>query len=249
MASMVSGFADIACSSCWLLHRLPVWLSLTSIFVLNFRFIRYSLTNHLHFCLTSFADKGKEYDHLGELSTWWTDEDSAEYNRRTDLLVEQYNAYVVHGQHVNGKLCLGENVADLGGVRLAYDALQVFMKMHGRDAVPTVGDFNAEQVFFLGWSTIWRNNIRKGKTTCESSSYLILIVALLLSPSLTLLVCFLADLLSTEMSLNRLLTDPHSPGEFRANGPLSVMPEFHDSFNVKPGSAMYVEEGKRCEIW
>lgn len=163
--------------------------------------------------VTILKDKGKEYDHLGELSTWWTDEDAAEYDRRTDLLVEQYSKYLVHGQPVNGKLCLGENVADLGGVRLSYDALQVFMKKHGREIVRTVDRFTAEQVFFLGWATIWRNNIRR------------------------------------EMSLNRLLTDPHSPGQYRANGPLACLPEFHKSFDVKPGSAMYVEEDKRCEIW
>jgi putative endopeptidase len=79
--------------------------------------------------------------------------------RRAKLLVKQYAEYEVFGAHVNGELCLGENVADLGGVKLAYIGLQRFMKVHGRPA--DLDGFTPEQRFFLGWATVWRNNIRK----------------------------------------------------------------------------------------
>lgn len=61
--------------------------------------------------LKGFDDKGREYDHEGNLSDWWTAEDSGEYNRRTNLMVDQFEAYEVLGKHVNGKLTLGEFVS------------------------------------------------------------------------------------------------------------------------------------------
>jgi putative endopeptidase len=103
--------------------------------------------------------QGRKYDENGELNDWWTDEDSAEYMRRAALLVEQFAEYKVFGVPVNGELCLGENVADLGGVKLAYIGLQRFMELHGRPK--DVDGFTPEQRFFLGWATVWRNNIRK----------------------------------------------------------------------------------------
>lgn len=158
-----------------------------------------------------FDDKGREYDKKGMLNDWWTEEDSKEYNRRTELMVEQFNNYTVFGSPVNGELCLGENVADLGGVKLAYIGFQKFMKENGRPA--DIDGFTAEQRFFLSWANVWKNNIRQA------------------------------------MAEQRLVMDPHSPGEWRANGPLSLLPEFHKAFDVKPGDKMFVPEGKRCEIW
>lgn len=96
-----------------------------------------------------YDDQGRKYDENGELNDWWTQEDSDEYNRRAEKLVEQFNSYKVHDVSVNGQLCLGENVADLGGVKLAYIGLKRFMAEHGRPS--DVDGFTPEQRFFLSW--------------------------------------------------------------------------------------------------
>lgn len=93
------------------------------------------------------------------MNDWWTDQDSEEYKRRSEKMVQQYSEYKVFGVPLNGELCLGENVADLGGVKLAYVGLQKFMAEHGRP--DDIDGFSPEQRFFLGWATVWRNNIRK----------------------------------------------------------------------------------------
>ena len=94
------------------------------------------------------------------MNDWWTPKDSDEYNKRAELLIEQYSNYTVHGKNVNGKLCAGENIADLGGVKLAHIGFQRFYEKH-KDQMAEVEGFTPEQRFFLVWATIWRNNIRK----------------------------------------------------------------------------------------
>ena len=105
-----------------------------------------------------FDDQGSQFDAQGNLKNWWTDADRKAYQERTDLMVKQYDAYEpLPGQHVNGKLTLGENIADLGGMKIAYAA---FMKsLNGKEPAKIDG-FTAEQRFFLGAATIWRTVIR-----------------------------------------------------------------------------------------
>lgn len=74
-------------------------------------------------------------------------------------MVKLCDDYKVFGKNLNGKLCLGENIADYGGVKLAYTGLQSFQSKHG--PLPKIDGFTAEQRFFLGWASIWRNNIRE----------------------------------------------------------------------------------------
>ncbi len=105
-----------------------------------------------------FDDQGRQFDAQGNLKNWWTDADIKAYQARTDLMVKQFDAYEpLKGQHVNGRLTLGENIADLGGMKIAYAA---FMKsLNGKEPAKIDG-FTAEQRFFLGAATIWRTLIR-----------------------------------------------------------------------------------------
>jgi len=103
-----------------------------------------------------FDDKGKEFNYQGILKNWWTDADSKEYNERVDVMIEQANTFEVHGQHVQGKLTSGENIADLGGLRLALRALEA---TDGFDDSVTIDGFSPSQRFFLSWAQCWRQNI------------------------------------------------------------------------------------------
>ena len=103
-----------------------------------------------------FDDKGSRFDAEGHLANWWTDEDRAEFEKRAAVLVRQFAAYEpLDGLTVNGELTLGENIADLGGVAIAYQALQRALDESGRD---TVGGLTPEQRFFLAYARNWRTN-------------------------------------------------------------------------------------------
>ncbi len=105
-----------------------------------------------------FDDSGSKFDAEGNLKEWWTKEDREEFTRRTALVVKQFDGYVaVDDLHVNGKLTLGENLADLGGVTIAFHALQ--RALAARPQGPIDG-FTPEQRFFIAWARNWRNNTR-----------------------------------------------------------------------------------------
>lgn len=106
-----------------------------------------------------FDDQGSQFDADGNLKNWWTDADRKAYQARTDLMVKQYDAYEpLKGEHVNGKLTLGENIADLGGMKIAYAAFK--RSLQGKPEPAKIDGFTAEQRFFLGSAAIWRNHIR-----------------------------------------------------------------------------------------
>lgn len=106
-----------------------------------------------------FDDQGRKYDAQGNLRDWWTAEDGKEFEARTQKLVDQYNAYLVEDTlHVNGKFTLGENLGDLGGVTVAYQAWKLSLK--GKPAPQSIGSFTPEQRFFLSFAQIWRNVYR-----------------------------------------------------------------------------------------
>ena len=127
------------------------------------------------------------------------------------MIIDQFNNYELLGTHVNGKLTQGENIADLGGVSVAYKAFQKYLNAHPE--LPKHKVYSHEQLFFISFARIWRNLARK------------------------------------EAALQLLTVDPHSPGEFRANGPLSNLVEFYGLFDVKQGNGMYRDEDKRVSIW
>lgn len=107
-----------------------------------------------------FDDQGRQYDAAGNLRDWWTPESAAKYKERADKIVKQYAEYEpLPGLHINGELTQGENIADDGGVKLAFAALQKALAKKGGKSEKIDG-FTPEQRFFLGWAQVWRANIR-----------------------------------------------------------------------------------------
>ena len=109
-----------------------------------------------------FDDSGSQYDADGNLKNWWTEADKKAYESRTDLVVKQYDAYEpIKGEHVNGKLTLGENIADIGGLKIAFAAYQNSLK--GKAVPAPIDGFTGPQRFFLGAATVWRQHIREAR--------------------------------------------------------------------------------------
>ena len=105
-----------------------------------------------------FDDEGSQYDAQGNLRNWWSPSDLEKFKRGTGLVASQFDAYtVLDSLHVNGKLTLGENLADLGGLSISYAALEKALAEKGRP--PLIDGFTPEQRFFLAWAQIWRQNI------------------------------------------------------------------------------------------
>ena len=106
-----------------------------------------------------FDDQGAKYDKNGQLTDWWTPADVAAFKTRTDALVAQYDKYEpLPGQHVQGKLTLGENVADLAGLTVAYDA---YHKALGGKTAPVIDGYTGDERFYLGWAQVWRRSYRE----------------------------------------------------------------------------------------
>jgi len=158
-----------------------------------------------------FDDSGSQYDKDGTLRNWWTAEDRKRFDEKAKLLQQQFDAYtVLDTLHVNGKLTLGENIGDLGGLNAAYEAFK--MTPQGKSDKKIDG-FTPDQRFFLAWAQVWR-----GKTLPETSAQLI-------------------------------LTDPHSPGDYRAIGAPSNMDSWYKAFNIQPGDKLYKKPEERIKIW
>ncbi len=101
-----------------------------------------------------FDDEGRKFDAHGNLTDWWTPEVAKEFDRRAECVVQQYDAYEsVPGVHLNGKLTLGENIADLGGLKLAHAAMRA--ALDGKEPPPKVEGFDPEQQFFIGFAQSW----------------------------------------------------------------------------------------------
>ena len=102
-----------------------------------------------------FDDSGAEFDAEGNLQNWWTPADKENFEKVTVALAKQFDQYEpVKGIFVNGIFTNGENIADLGGVNIAYDALQMYLNDHGK--IEKISNFTQEQRFFISWATVWR---------------------------------------------------------------------------------------------
>jgi putative endopeptidase len=158
-----------------------------------------------------FDDGGAQFDADGNLKMWWTDEDYKNFKTKKDRIVQQFNNIVmIDTMRINGEMTQGENIADLGGLTMAYYAYK--KSLNGKSSTKING-LTGEQRFFIAWAQGWKNK-------------------------------------ATEQEIKRLLTlDYHSPGNIRAFAPLTNMPEFYETFNVKEGDKMRATEAKRVEIW
>ncbi|UCH98626.1 MAG: M13 family metallopeptidase [Candidatus Aminicenantes bacterium] len=106
-----------------------------------------------------FDDQGRKFDKDGNMKDWWTKEDAEEFNKRTQMLVEQYNNFVaIDDLHINGKLTLGENIADFAGLTVSYHAYK--LSLQGKKIPGPIDGFTDDQRFFLSYAQLWRGKIR-----------------------------------------------------------------------------------------
>src|SRR5690606_2538422 len=158
-----------------------------------------------------FDDSGRQYAHDGNLKDWWTKEDADRFKERADKVVNQFNSFtVLDTLHVNGRLTLGENIADFGGLSIAYEA---FTKTKQFKEGKKIDGFTPAQRFFLSWAQIWRVKMLP------------------------------------ESQAQQVLTDPHSPGMNRANGPVMHHDAFYEAVGIKEGDAMCVPKEQRIRMW
>ncbi len=160
-----------------------------------------------------FDDQGSKSDGDGVLRDWWTAEDRAAFEKLTDALVAQYDQFCPPaggGECVNGRLTLGENIGDLGGLSMAYRAYKIALS--GEEA-PIINGYTGDQRFFMAWAQVWRSKMRD------------------------------------EALLQQLITNPHSPTEFRTNGVVRNLDEWYEAFDVQPEDALYLPPEERIRIW
>jgi len=116
-----------------------------------------------HEMMHGYDDSGSQFAANGNFDNWWTDSDRAAFTQRTDQLVAQFDGYEsLPGVNVKGKLTLGENIGDLGGLTVAYDALQMALKEDPKANVEVDG-YSQDQRFFMNWATVWRRNFNEGE--------------------------------------------------------------------------------------
>ena len=157
-----------------------------------------------------FDDQGAKFDEIGALNNWWRPEDLAQFKAATARLAAQYDAYEpLPGVHINGRLTLGENIADLAGLALAYQAYHA--SLNGQTP-PVIDGFTGDQRFFMSFNQVYRQ--------LQRESYL----------------------------RQALATDPHSPGEWRAQEVRNV-DAWYVAFNVTPGQKAYRPPADRVKIW
>jgi putative endopeptidase len=112
-----------------------------------------------HEIIHGFDDEGRQFDAQGNLSGWWTESDTEEFNRRAQVVRRQFDGYVaIDSLRVNGQLSLGENIADLGGLLIAYGAYR--RSLEGKPEPAPIDGFSGDQRFFLAWAQIWRAKLR-----------------------------------------------------------------------------------------
>ncbi len=158
-----------------------------------------------------FDDQGSKYDGTGMLNDWWTPEDRKNFDARTKALTDQFNSYEpLPGLHVNGAFTLGENIADLAGVTIAFKAYHI--SLDGKPA-PVLDGFTGDQRFFLSFGQIWRAKYREGTLRAQ------------------------------------VLSDPHSPGQFRADGATRNLDSWYTAFDVTPDEKYYLPPDQRVHLW
>lgn len=166
----------------------------------------------------SYDDMGRQFDHKGNLNNWWTEDDLEKFNEKAQYFIDEFSSFKSNDKNLNGKLTLGENLADHGGVKIGYYALlnklgkqkdacnfEKYTTLNLPSNYISLESLTDEQKFFIAWAQVWKNNITKEELD------------------------------------KRIMTDPHSPGEWRVNGTLANIPEFHSVFEIQPGSKMHRE--------
>lgn len=114
-----------------------------------------------HEMMHGYDDEGSKFDATGNLADWWTKQDRTKFEERTARLVKQFDDYVaIDGLHVKGKLTLGENIADLGGLSVSYDAFKLAQARENKNAKEQIDGLSPDQRFFVNFAQVWRRNFR-----------------------------------------------------------------------------------------
>jgi putative endopeptidase len=159
----------------------------------------------------SFDDQGAKYDAKGELHNWFTPVDLANFTSRVDAIAAQYDQYEpLPGLHINGKLTLGENVADIAGLVIALKAYHISL---GGKPAPVLDGLTGDQRFYIAYAQSWRERHRDGAIRSQ------------------------------------VLSNPHSPSEFRVNGVVRNTDGWYAAFDIKPGDKYYLPPDKRVPVW
>jgi endothelin-converting enzyme/putative endopeptidase len=158
-----------------------------------------------------FDDQGRHYDGDGRLRDWWTPADEKAFEAKAGRLISQYDAYEpLPGARVNGRLTLGENIADLAGVSMA---LKAYHRSLGDGRATKLDGLTPDQRFFYGYARVWRSKSRD------------------------------------EALKMRLLSDPHSPEQYRTNGVVTNLDAYYEAFGVKTGDKLFQRPEDRVRIW
>jgi len=158
-----------------------------------------------------FDDQGSKYDAMGRLQDWWTAEDRKNFDARTQALADQFDQYEpLPGIHINGRLSLGENIADLAGLVIAYRAYQI--ALGGRPA-PVLDGLTGAQRFYIAYAQSWRQTDREGRLRAA------------------------------------LLSDPHSPPNYRVVGCIRNDDAWYAAFAIAPTDKYYLAPERRVRLW
>jgi len=111
-----------------------------------------------HEIIHGFDDQGRQFDLHGNLADWWTSDDKQRFLERAKCVSNQFSTYDIGGEHMTGDLVLGESIADLGGLQIAYAA---YLKSQEGKPRQIIDGFTPEQRFFLGWAQVWAENQTK----------------------------------------------------------------------------------------
>ena len=162
-----------------------------------------------------FDDQGRQYDGQGNLKNWWTDADLKNFEERGQKIVKQFNEFEPQpGLHVNGELTEGENIADLGGLKIAYAAFQKAQaRLPETKRNEKIDGLTPDQRFFIAYAQSWR-----GLRRPEAVRLLV-------------------------------LTNPHSPEEYRVIGPVANLPEFSRAFDLPASCPEIRPAAERVNIW
>ncbi|HTQ12790.1 MAG TPA: M13 family metallopeptidase [Rhizomicrobium sp.] len=159
-----------------------------------------------------FDDQGSKYDAYGSLKDWWTPADRKNFDARTEALAKQYDSYEpLPGVHINGKLTLGENIADLAGLVIALKAYHLSL---GGKPAPVLDGYTGDQRFYIAYAQSWRQHNRPG------------------------------------IERARLLSNPHSPEDYRVNGVVRNDDGWYAAFpQIGPGDKYYLPPDQRVRLW
>ena len=159
-----------------------------------------------------FDDQGRQYDAQGRLRDWWTPATAAKYKVKADRLAAQFDTYEpIPGVHIKGRLTLGENLADLGGLETAYAAYRRYVARHGEP--PVIDGYTGDQRFFIAYAQAWQGKRREGALR------------------------------------QQLLSNPHSPDQYRVDGIVRNFDPWYKAFNVQPGDKLYLPPTERVHVW